>query len=116
MPPFGAPLITPIRWADKTAEEIARNVDKQMEDEAEQSFLYPLKQLRNQEDSDKPLWNLASGLFRKECPNAPVEAEAQASSDCCRNCMGECFIIIYSSFMQMRLANFDDNFCVTQLK
>ena len=69
-------LITPIRWADKTAEEMARNVGKQMEDEAEQSFLYPLKQLRNQEDSDKPLWNLASGLFRKERPNAPVEAEA----------------------------------------
>ena len=55
---------------------MARNVGKQMEEEAEQSFLYPLKQLRNQEDSDKPLWNLASGLFRKERPNTPVEAEA----------------------------------------
>ena len=69
-------IITPIRWADKTAEEMACNAGKQMEDEAEQSFLYPLKKLRNQEDPDKPLWNLASGLFRKELPYAPVKAEA----------------------------------------
>ena len=69
-------IIIPIRWADKTSEEMASNVGKQMESKAKQSFLYPLKQLRNKEDSDKPLWNLASGLFRKEHPNAPVEAKA----------------------------------------
>ena len=55
---------------------MARNVGKQMESEAEQSFLYPLKQLRNQEDTDTPLWNLASCLSRKDHLNTSVEAEA----------------------------------------
>ena len=45
-------IITPIQWADKTTEEMSRNVGQQMEKEAEQSFLHPLKQLRDREDPD----------------------------------------------------------------
>ena len=50
--PVPTDVITPIQWADKTTEEMSRNVGQQMEKEAEQSFLHPLKQLRDREDPD----------------------------------------------------------------
>ena len=81
---------------------------------SEQSFLYLLKQLSSQEDSDKPLWPLASSeksvptLLLRLRSSGQFRSQGTKGSQLLPQSHGGVFQ--YSSFMQMQSVNFEDNF------
>jgi hypothetical protein len=69
-------VITPIRWADATAEHMAREVEQVMTDEANNVETYPMRQLREVREEARPLWDMAAGVFRGR-ESAPPSLEAE---------------------------------------
>ena len=66
-------VITPIRWADNTAEQMAKDVEMRMNQEAEEPFIYLRKKLDQARDEAKPLYKMAQALFKKDgAASAPV--------------------------------------------
>ena len=59
-------VITPIRWADNTAEQMARDVEMRMNQEAEEPFIYPRRKLDQARDEAKPLYKMAQAFFKKD--------------------------------------------------
>ena len=59
-------VITPIRWADNTAEQMARDVEMRMNQEAEEPFIYPRRKLDQAKDEAKPLYKMAQAFFKKD--------------------------------------------------
>ena len=68
-------IITPIRWADSTAERMAKDVELRMNQEAEEPFLCPRLQIVKAKEEAKPIYKRAQELFWKDqSPSAPKEA------------------------------------------
>ena len=68
-------IITPIRWADSTAGKMAKDMELQMNQEAEEPFLYPRLQIVKAKEETKPIYKRAQELFQKDQPpSAPKGA------------------------------------------
>ena len=66
-------VITPFRWADNTAEQMARDVEMKMTQESEEPFIYPRRKLDQARDEAKPLYKMAQSLFKKDgATSAPM--------------------------------------------
>ena len=66
--------ITPIMWADNTAEKMARDVEMKMKNEAKEPFIYPRLQIVKAKEEAWPIYPMAQDLFRREQPpSAPKE-------------------------------------------
>ena len=69
--------LSPVRWADEAAKRIAKDVEQKMVNEAslENRDVYPMRQLRQAQESSKPLWEMALGAFKKQEEPASAPGE-----------------------------------------